>query len=88
MSLGREFDVHQPDEIDGNFKMFTFVSTVFPQSIRDLHNLILMIEQELTVNLNMLMYLMKQNNEKPFCVNENGFIMVMKLLHIEIAPLH
>lgn len=66
MSLGREFDIRQPDEIYVNFKMFTFVSTIFLQSIRDLHNLILMIEQELIVNLNMLMYLMKQNNEKPF----------------------
>lgn len=66
MSLGREFDIRQPDEIYVHFKMFTFVSTVFLQSVRDLHNLILMIEQELIVNLNMLMYLMKQNNEKPF----------------------
>lgn len=66
VSLGRECDIHQPDEIYVNFKMFTFVSTVFLQSIRDLYNLTLMIEQELIVNLNMIIYLMKQNNEKPF----------------------
>lgn len=66
MSPGGELDVRQPDEIHVHFEMFTFVSAVFLQSIRDLHNLILMIEQESTVNLHMLMYLMKQNNEKPF----------------------
>lgn len=66
MSLDREFDIRQPDEIYVHFKMFTFVSIVFLRSVRDLHNLILMIEQEVILNLNMLIYVMKQNNEKPF----------------------